>query len=340
MLFTVIAGKSGSGKDTAVDKAEEFFTNKGNWVGLPGVTTMVPPFAHVSDLVTPEGLLTFLMKLEQRPALLSIREFDRLLDRLQREYGLSLPKYLNAIWDGEEHINHPRAKEDLLVVEPTLSLVTTTTPEVLRDKMSREHMTSGFANRMLFVFGGKKNHNAEPTAPDWLREGRTLWKNFADGIAASTFKGATFSLSQEARKHNKAYFEGEFPQLVASYSTPEETSLLERMQAKTLRIAMLFAISDGSRVISGEHFATALVFVRWCTEHTLYEARRWGSDQETRLGDAILDAFGTDAELPMKAITDRIGTYYGSYSMISRTVSAMKQCGVLQSGGMYVVRKV
>ena len=69
----------------------------------------------------------------------------------------------------------------------------------------------------------------------------------------------------------------------------DEVNLSARLQNNALRIALNYAISDGSRTIREPQLRAATSFVDWQYEQIKREVRLWGSDDNVRLQTRILN---------------------------------------------------
>jgi hypothetical protein len=283
-LMAVIVGDSGSArKDTAVNFAEDTFLLQETSGGLGDTPSL--PFNISSDLSTAEGTLQYLFDHHDERLLVRVSEFNALLGKARRETGGGLLPLLTDVWDGRPHKDLPTRKDPLRVHNPWISLIGTTTPEMLSIEATTRDISSGFANRVLWVYGSRKGRIALPPQPDEAERCRLLDEFLGCLEQSCGIEGRQFTLTPRARKcmeeWNKQWSERVF-------LNSEEQTLAERLEANAMRLAIVHAIGDGEPIIDRVHLESAIAFVEWVFENVRKESRMWGAGDEARLGELIL----------------------------------------------------
>jgi hypothetical protein len=282
ILMSVLVGYTGSSyKDTAADLARDFFELQAEL--RPNEITPLP-YNVVSDLSTAEGLIQYLAT-NGAQAVIHTSEFAILLGKARREMGNGVLPLVTRLWDGVNHIDLPTKTNPLLVEQPTVNLIGTITPQVLADKTQDDDVTSGFSNRVLWIYGSGKGRISMPPKPDYSGQ-RNLLDEILGAIDASCGESQEFSLSPHAARR----FEEWDKELWArKYIDDNERHLSERLEGNALRIALLHAIGDGDPLISENQLNAAIKFVEWQFDLVRTESRMWGANDEAKLGNTILE---------------------------------------------------
>jgi len=83
------------------------------------------------------------------PGCIITNEYARLAQIMDRP-GSTMETYLQDFYDNWEHLKHPRKG---IAPHHQLCMVTTTQPDAVKDHLKKEHVQSGYANRLIFSWG-------------------------------------------------------------------------------------------------------------------------------------------------------------------------------------------
>jgi len=154
-LYTILIGKTASGKEDAKHQVENLLTTCGLSRMLVGKGYSHPSAIYTAlqdepkhlTLIDEMGLYLREQKNPQSTINLLIREFMELFGRA---HGLHHAPRLSAL--GLSKSDRDSAKNTRTpVVKPGLNLMAMSTPETFWASMSRDHLDSGFLNRFLIV---------------------------------------------------------------------------------------------------------------------------------------------------------------------------------------------
>lgn len=190
-------------------------------------------------------------------------EFANVLHQTKRD-GNTLSTALRDAWDGSSI--QPAVKTSRVwATDPHISIIGDITPSELLNLMAKREMTNGFANRFIFFYaeGDKINAFPQPT-PD------TVVEALADRVAqVLRYTGADnhgsnnvlcMELSPDAKLEYEALYRGE----LRDHPGGEHiAALLDRRAPVLLRLAMLFALTDQTHIISVAHLNAAMAWVRY-----------------------------------------------------------------------------
>jgi hypothetical protein len=104
--------------------------------------------------------------LDNVTALLNFDELASLMNRIMRQ-GNTIETVLQSIYDCQTSIGTAsRTHGEVEALNPYGSMLTTSQPSRIADLVKKEQVSSGFANRIIYVFGQEKRQSAfTPTLP-------------------------------------------------------------------------------------------------------------------------------------------------------------------------------
>lgn len=104
--------------------------------------------------------------LDNITALLEFDELSSLMNRIMRQ-GNTIESVLQAIYDCKRTVGtKSRGQGEVKAWYPYGSMLTTSQPKRIADLVKKEQVSSGFANRLIYVFGEEKPESAfTPTLP-------------------------------------------------------------------------------------------------------------------------------------------------------------------------------
>ena len=226
-------------------------------------------------------------------------EFSNVLHQTKRD-GNTLSSSLRDAWDGGD-IKPAVRSGRTWVSSPHIGIHANITPNELRALLTSREINNGFANRFLFVWSESVTEVAfpqatpEPIINDLARETMDVLY-FAKGKYPDTQNRHEMSLSAEA----KAYYTAIYPAIRRPLASEFITSLLERRAPYLLRLSMLFALTDKTRVIEAHHLKAALAWVNYGIQSVRYifqdQAKAAGDEDTRRNAEKIITFLGRHPE--------------------------------------------
>lgn len=222
-------------------------------------------------------------------------EFSNVLHQTKRD-GNTLSSSLRDAWDGND-IKPATKNGRTWVSAPHVGIHANITPNELKALMTSREMNNGFANRFLFVWSESTTEVAFPRAtPEHIIDALAQ-----ETMAAIQFGKGKYPDMQNSQEMNlsaaaKEYYTAIYPTIRRPLASEFITSLLERRAPYVLRLAMLFALTDKTRVIEPCHLTAALAWVNYGTHSVRYifqdQARSAGDDEIKRNAEKIVAFLG------------------------------------------------
>jgi len=187
-------------------------------------------------------------------------EFANVLHQSKRE-GNTLSTALREVWDGGD-IKPATKSKSMGVSNPHIGIHANITPGELKHLLHAREMSNGFANRFLMVFAENIGDVPFPMATseqviDDLAEQTLDIIRFAKGGYPNRINGLEMVMSPAA----KSLYEARYAWLKSPVDSDFLLSMLERIRPYALRLAMLFALTDQTRVIDEAHLQAALEWI-------------------------------------------------------------------------------
>jgi hypothetical protein len=221
-------------------------------------------------------------------------EFGRVLAVMTRQ-GNTLSHVVRSAWDtGNLRV---MTKTALRATGAHVSLIGHITPEELRRELTDVSVANGFANRFLWaaVRRSKFLPNPEPfvgaVAADVAAEVARMFGK-ARGIGGMERDDEADDLWREV-----------YPDL-AGEREGLAGAILQRAPAQVLRLSLVYALMDGSAVITVEHLAAALELWGYLERSVTYI---FGDATGDPIADTILAALRQNGELTRTQISDLFG---------------------------------
>jgi len=309
-IFALITGETGNGKKGTSSTAASHL--------LKRVDPEWFENCRRSGFASGEGFLSSLDKaIDKRCFSLEV-EFARILAVASRE-GDTLSARLRAAYDGSVLENH-KSESSIVVKEAHLSMIGHITPQELQTKLSQGDMTNGFMNRFLFCCSRRSKHlpfggELNTVQLDALTQG------IKENIKST--RNATLGFSDDAKAIWKAFY----------CSDKDRGGLIGGLTARadthTLRMAVLFAILDGSRQIEFPHFQAALAvwdFSRACAAYAFGDLCQ--DRTQTKILDFLRAAYPGDHSLT--DVNAALGRNVQS-SLLGEALDALEASGLICS---------
>jgi hypothetical protein len=285
--FVLLLGLSGSSKkDSAIRRV----------ISLPGIrekvrrTTETPFYGLARNVTSGEGLVALLA--DQPNQLCYISEINKLLSIAQRKGSGGVLDTLLESWDTPPvlEVNSIRARADKgsRAILPFVSVIAAGQPGRFADMIRDEDIFSGFANRWLYIpgIGGLNRKLAKEGA---LPEDAAveLYEALRRAIIGYQTYGTqyTMPMTSEAEALNAEWYD----RINRSKGYDEaEASMRERHQVIGLKIATVYAVSDGARYLERAHLEAAIALVEWSWENIRNLMRLWGVSVTHKLEARII----------------------------------------------------
>jgi hypothetical protein len=263
-LFTVLAGQTAKArKGTSADRIRQLFEIADpEWVRRcirGGISSGEGILWAIRDPIynMKKGNLECTDPgIEDKRLLLDEREYQQALTVMTRP-GNTVSRIIRDAWDGREHIESLTKNSPAHVTNPHISIVSHITIDELREALDRTAMANGYANRFLFAcvrrgqllpHGGSQNGNTISMLGQQIH---------AQLMQTRQFDRVTMTPTAVER----------WSEIYTSLSI-EQPGLLgaitARAEAQTLRLALVYALTDGVGQIDVAHLDAALAMWRFC----------------------------------------------------------------------------
>ncbi|PKM37994.1 MAG: hypothetical protein CVV06_02920 [Gammaproteobacteria bacterium HGW-Gammaproteobacteria-10] len=231
---------------------------------------------HSTGLSSREGLATLIHDgFGDSPAIADKRlwiiesEFANVLHQAKRE-GNTLSSAIREVWDGGG-IKPATKSKPVGVTNPLIGVHANITPAELNGLLNAREMSNGFANRFLMIWAEKTKSVAYPKPTpeavinDLAEQAEDVIR-FAKGGYPNRKNGLEMHLSKAARDYwGEAYLNLDKP-LESDFLN----EILERRAPYAIRLAMLFALADQTRVIEVAHLEAALTWIAYAVQTVKY----------------------------------------------------------------------
>lgn len=316
-LYVTLVGKTGlSRKDTAISLGNGFFTESHNPQRLVSV-----PFSTLRGVASSEGLVDYLIDAPR--TLMVLSELSLLWGKARQQATMGILGQLTYLWDTPSSAARPIAGGAKTADNPFLSLLSATTPATLADEITGAEISSGFANRVLWVYGEASEEGLpDPPDPDRAR-GERLYDELREAIGLYA-PGTILKKTVQARGGWDSWYHQNRGR---GDLNPVEAEMAQRISANIHKIAGIYATSAGSEAIDDVQLGAATVFVEWCFASTRIQSQRWGWGEEARLGSDILDFLDGGPQSNL-----HIAEYLGrrvSATQIDRVLASQVKVGLL-----------
>lgn len=278
-LFVVVVGETSKGrKGTSWTYAKASFANvDASWTCRHG-------------LVSGEGL-TFAVR-DARPdgdagvsdkrLLVVEEELAKVLQAMSRQ-GNTLSPVIRSAWDsgdlGTLNTNH----RGVTATGAHLSVIAHITRDELRRCLTATEAGNGFANRFLWVAAHRSKllpEGGSPRPDDLAPIKRSLAQAVDHARRTGCIRRDAAASALWATEYGR--LSAERPGLVGSVTS--------RAEAQTIRLALLYALSEGAQTIEVRHLRAALTLWRYC-----FESARWA------FGDALGDRTADQLRAALRA---------------------------------------
>ncbi len=178
-------------------------------------------------------------------------EFASVL-RVMRRKESDLSATLRAAWDGRP-LRRLTKGDPMTATDPHVAIVGAITPSELREQLQSGDVFNGFANRLLPIYAASEQCIPFPGSPAPFELNPTV-DQLAGAVKWARAQRGEFSMNAEA----KCRWEALYKRLRQSNAQAEAVRALhERAAPYVLRVALLLAMLDRSRVVTVAHLDAA-----------------------------------------------------------------------------------
>ena len=205
-------------------------------------------------------------------------EFASGLACTKRE-GNTLSMGLRCFWDSGDYA--PLTKNNPVRVKNAhICIITHITMQELALALSDVQAFNGFGNRFLWICARRSKLVALPSRmprEEFTPIQKELWR-----LIAHAQQCGLVTMSHEAKEH----WAGIYPELSREHSGLAG-SIINRAEAQTIRLALIYALLDGKSSIQEQHLSAALALWRYAQDSALYI---FGDRAADPLEEKILEA--------------------------------------------------
>jgi hypothetical protein len=311
-LYTVLIGRTGfARKDTAIDRAMELPYN------CPPHKIIQPPYGIFYNVSSSEGLM---QSLKDNPnAVGRITELTAVLTNAKRKGTRTIIDSLIHAYDAMMPLQNNSKINPVVVNDYYLNLIAATQPGRLANEMTTEEIESGFANRWLFIFGTGKEPMAITDDVDSRRAG-DLYLKLWDAITAQ-HDGTVVDLDPPAKSLWTEWYLAEQKEIRGD-DDEDRADMRARHATLIRKVALLYAITDASSVITETHLQCAMDFVAWTWGEVSAVLRTWGASMDIQLEERIRAVLG-GGPVTRRELQQRVGGRKYSARDFAMTFDAM-----------------
>lgn len=224
-------------------------------------------------------------------------ELGRTLRVMARD-GNTLSAVLRDAWDGRDLRVMTRGSP-LRATGAHVGVIGHITLAELRRELSSTDATNGFANRFIWVCAKRSKELADPPPLAEAVLGRLA------GWVREVLNAARQTQALQRDEACRAAWERLYP-LLTKDRDGLAGDVLARSEAHVLRLSMVYALLDGSRLILPAHLAAAVAVWDYCQASVLHV---FGAASGDVVADEILRHLQTAGELTRTDISGRLGRH-------------------------------
>lgn len=239
----------------------------------------------IRTLTTEQGLLQAMSNFGGQ-ALVVLDELSAMLQKKKQDFGASLLARLTELYDSPDVAGNYTKYDPIIVTDPTLTFMSASTVDWLRDTLSTADLMAGFGNRMTWITGDPR------AAKAWPRP------NSGPGFESNWSTLEAFEGELRLSEHGMDVWEHFYKRFTSTQlrATPFQRVLAERVPEKVLKAAMVQAAWSQSHLIDEDILQSAIDWGRYCyqsiteiapnfeqTEHKVLATIRAGKNTKRKL---------------------------------------------------------
>lgn len=280
-IYALLVGRSGwSRKDTAVRRVTRLLAEP-----ITQGTNLIHTGVFVArNVSSSEGLIKVLSETGGN-ILLELTEFSEIFANAARQSTATIPTTLMRLYDMPMTIENTSKNNPIVVEQPVTTILGATQPHTLAEAMQSLHISSGFANRFLYICGDSSGPRPMADELDvvalqqcYLRL-RSLIESYRDG--------AVLRLSPSALAWwERWYIEHHW----GAQGTPEEDVMRVRHQDHIMKLALIYAVTEQAQAIETPHLEAAAAVLAWSWQHLRQLMGEWGQRLDNLIEARIIAA--------------------------------------------------
>lgn len=315
--YTVLVGNSSeSKKDTAISRAWNMALDP-EWAR----TRTNLPYVERNGVASAEAFIKGLST--NSNVIIRMSEFSEVLANARRKGTTTILTMLMKAWDTPPQLSNDSLANPALALNPFVSMLAGTQPDVLAQDLTDTDISSGFANRILFVPGSGKGPNPWPDEVD-ERKLHAHWIKVRHNIMAYS-EGDYVPVNRTPQV--KDLWEQFY--MVPRGDSPVERTLAQRHQVMALKVALIYAITDCSKTIEFEHLSRAISFIDWMWSCVRPLSGSWAVPKEEKLFERMIKLLNLQGPTYRKDIWPRVKRRDCTYNDFSRLIDNMVRQGTL-----------
>ncbi|MFT4038350.1 MAG: DUF3987 domain-containing protein [Thermomicrobiales bacterium] len=315
-LYTVLTGLSSeSKKDTAIKRAWDMALDP-TWVR----ERTNPPYVERSGVASAEAFIKGLST--NSNVIIRMSEFSEVMANARRKGTTTILTMLMKAFDNPPQLSNDSLANPAMALNPYVSILAGTQPDILAQDLTDADISSGFANRILFVPGTGKGPNPWPDDVDerkvhehWLQL-RSKLRTYGHG------QHLPVNRTPQVKKLWEEFY------MAPRGESPMERTLAQRHQIMALKIALIYAMSDGATAIEFEHLSRAITFIDWMWSCVRPLSGTWAAPKEEKLYERMMKLL-TQKPLYRKDIWPKVKRRDCTYNDFSRLIDNMVRQGTL-----------
>jgi hypothetical protein len=243
--------------------------------------------------------------------MLDEREFAQVLTVMKRE-GNTVGIILRDAWDGR-NLNILTRTNPARVTDPHVSISAHITEDELRQKLDEVSMANGWGNRFLFACVKRARK---------LPHGGTLTDEQIEELGTTIYH-LVQSLSKQLTMDTGAHkFWSKIYDDLSEDRPGMLGALTARSEAQTIRLALLYAVLDGSDKIKVVHLKAALALWKYCEDSARY---LFGENVGDRFTDELLQALRRSGGMSRIQIRDHFHRHQSKDKIDAALVTLQRQ---------------
>jgi Bifunctional DNA primase/polymerase, N-terminal/Primase C terminal 2 (PriCT-2) len=252
------------------------------------------------------------------------REFSRLLTVAKRD-GNTITQIIREAWDGRGYISGGMVKHNrAAVTNPHISINGHITLTELRSQLDTVSIVNGFANRFLFTcvkrskvlpFGGRPDPDALQVLKDRIKK-----------VASSLFL-VEREIPFDAAAHD-LWDQGGVYRKLTTGRPGMLGAVCARAAPQVRRLALLYAVMDGSKLVKPAHLRAAQALWQYCEDSARFI---FGDTLGEALADTLMSALRASGGMTRTQIRDLFQRNY-SGDKIDAALKSLESYGMATRG--------
>ena len=200
--------------------------------------------------------------------------------------GPPMVEFLTDIFDADKKFEYKTKNKGCLTIEnPCLNIIAGATTDMFCSRIVKDAVAGGFMSRSIIVFDNEVNLTSplDLPDPDQLESQKVVSQRLAE---ISQLYGEV-KFSPEAKLIYETWHLADKPQ-----STGMNVSFHSRKHIHILKVAMLLAASDLTRLISQDHMERAMAMIEKIEHNMKFVYMSAGANKQSEIHLRILTALG------------------------------------------------